>query len=754
MQLKNRTDLLTPLILLLTVLLQLLTIGCSESPELKYARLQKQAAEYSAQNRLNEARLIYANLIDLEPQIPDNYFELAQILLRQKDFTKALATYKSVINLNPSHFEARLHIAGLYLGAGQPEMAEDHVLKLIAQDPKSIEARVLEASLKRARKDNDGALQQLSELNTAHPDNVLILANLGDISIALGKYRDAEDYLQQALKLDPANQSVRVSLADVFASEGRLDDAQTLLDSVIEKDPKNASLRFFYSEFLLGRGYQDQAVQQYQEILKTEPLRWEAREKLYDLYLIRNQADSALALGTELEKKYENESGTVYFRGRNHETRGKTRAALFDYLKALEGMPNFAPVFRRAGLLELVLADRSQALEHLRQALGSNEFDVGARLALGRDAFSQGEFSLALEHANKVLQRYPRQIGANILRADVALAQDNLDQARAAYLLLIDTFPESPIGYHKLGILEEKAKNLDAAAKYFRKAVAFDRDVLGAGRRLLSVVNISSGWDNAFAEGKKLLAASKNSKPEYSFLLGSLILSKDQPAPADLTLAATYIDQAIADRPTLVDAYSAKALLYRMKKNLPEAAKSFEEAAKLAPKDVPILMDLALTYEQLQQYDKAADAYRRVLQADRRHGMAANNLAWLLVDRLNGNLDEAFENATLAKEEFPKEPSVTDTLGWIYHRRGQSRAGLELVQEAIQLDRERRGESSTAQPEMLYHLGAIKLALGDRKNAEEIFQRALATGGENFKHKAEIQKLLATSSSVKPGQEK
>jgi len=332
------------------------------------------------------------------------------------------------------------------------------------------------------------------------------------------------------------------------------------------------------------------------------------------------------------------------------------------------------------------------------------------------------------------------------------LVQNRFDEARTAYLLLIDTFPGSPIGYHKLGILEETAKNLDAAIKNFRKAVSFDRDVLGAGRRLLSVVNISFGWDNAFAEGKKLLEQSKNSKPEYAFLLGSLILSKDKPNSSDLQLAGSYLDQAIADRPSLVDAYSARALLFRMNNDLPNAAKSFEAAATLAPRDVPILMDLAMTYEALKQYDKAAEAYRKVLQADRRHGMAANNLAWLLVDRLNGNLDEAFENATLAKEEYPKEPSVTDTLGWIYHLRGQSRAALELVQEAIQLDRERRGAGSTAQAEMLYHLGAIKLALGDRKGAEEMLQRALTTGGEDFKYKSETQKLLATSSSVQTGQ--
>ena len=47
---------------------------------------------------------------------------------------------------------------------------------------------------------------------------------------------------------------------------------------------------------------------------------------------------------------------------------------------------------------------------------------------------------------------------------------------------------------------------------------------------------------------------------------------------------------------------------------------------------------------------------------------AANNVAWVLAEH-GGNIDEALNWAQVAKEKMPQDPSIMDTLGWIYYKK-------------------------------------------------------------------------------------
>lgn len=738
----NQRYFLSLLVLLLFVVFGGLS-ACEEDPEVKYQRLVTRAAEMRAAEKFDEARISLSSAIALKPKVAENYFELAEVLIRQKRFPEAIENYRTTLNLAPEHREARLHLAALMLVVREYEKAESDIRKLLEANPQDYDALVLSANLSRSRNDFQEARKILTELLETRPDDVTLLANLGDLELAEGRPKEAEEYFAKALRIAPENDTVRLALADLYSSQGRVEEAQSLMEDVLKTNVSNTTLRLYFGEFLLGRGQTGRAREQFEEMLRIDPLLRDTRDRLFDMYLAAGERDAAEKLTTDLKEIAPDDPALPYFEGRVLELNGKRQEALEQYLKTIRVLGNFAPAFRRAGLVELLLGKTGPGHEHLNQAVVINPVDVGARLALARSAFLRQDFGEAQGHVAKILERYPRHLGANVLHADIFLLQSDTKRARGIYEALVNAFPNNAMGYLKLGLVEEKEQRWDEAIGAYEKYLSFDKDILVPGRRLARLYARRGGLDHAIEKFREFEQKLDKSKGEVKIILASMLLGKSEQG-GDLTEVRRYLTEAIEAAPNLIAAYAMVAQLDAAEGNYEAAIKRYEELLQRDPKHIPALMLIGINNERLGHYEKAAQAYRRVIEISPDFAPAKNNLAWLLAEHVNGNLDEALSLALAAKAKLPSEPGVADTLGWIYHKRGQSRAALELIQEAIQLQQAERGERRK-DPEILYHLGTVRLALGEKEGAVKAFQEALQVEGVSPVRHEEMTKLIQSN---------
>ena len=729
---------------LLLAFVALLITGCScEDPKVKFDRLMTEADEFVEKKDFKSARITLLSAVEAQPKNALAYFKLAEVQVHLEQLPQAVENYTTSINYDPEHRESRLHLASIMLAARQYETAENHVTKLLEKNAEDVEALILMANLEAVgpRKNYSKAKEILSKVLKKNPENVSALASFAHAELNDNNPTAAEEYFGKALKVEPGNGPLQMALADLYSRQGRLDEAQQSLEKLVEQNPEETGLRYIFGEFLLRRGQSEGALEQYEKTIVAEPGRHHARDRLYDMYLTRRKVDKAKGLTASLAEKLPNDPGLAYFEGRDLELNGKQEEALQKFISAMQGSNSFAAAFRRAGLIEMQIGKTREGVEHLNQAIAIDGGDVGARLALARHLYLKRELSQSSEHVEQVLKRYPRQLGANLLRADIALLEGDLDQARKVYNFFIQAFPKNPNSKFKMGLLEERSKNFDKAAEWYRETLKHDENVLAPARRLVFLETKSKSIDEILETLNEYKLNSKTSKGEYSLLMGSLHLANSEDEKRYNKARAEY-EEAIKLNPNLIGAYYGLAAIDAKDGDLDGAIVNYKKLLEKNDKHIPTHMLLAMAYERKSEQDKAAEEYRTILSISPKFGPAANNLAFILVDFVNGDLDEALRLAEIAKEQMPKDGSVADTLGWVYHKRGSSRAALPIIEEALELEEEAEG-NRPPNPEILYHLAEVRMTLEDQAGARKAAKQALSIIGAGSHPKKEaIEQLL------------
>jgi uncharacterized protein (TIGR03790 family) len=152
------------------------------------------------------------------------------------------------------------------------------------------------------------------------------------------------------------------------------------------------------------------------------------------------------------------------------------------------------------------------------------------------------------------------------------------------------------------------------------------------------------------------------------------------------------------------------------KQNLSGARQDLEEATNRDGRLGNAHFLLATLYEQNKEFEKAEERYRRVLETSPENVMALNNLAYSLAVRRK-SAQEALPLAEKAYKLSNGNPSIADTLAWIYHLTGNNGRAGELLQVAL------RGASQNA--EVHLHWAIVSADLGQTLQSAAALESAL-----------------------------
>jgi tetratricopeptide (TPR) repeat protein len=214
----------------------------------------------------------------------------------------------------------------------------------------------------------DEALKALERARNYAPHNARLLYDLGVLEDQMSLYRDADEALAEAEKLDNKDPKLLYAVARVKMDLGQLGPAEEKMKAYLEARPDDAS-----AHFGLGRIYQiglrfDQAKAEFARSIELKPVQTEGYYELGDIALKQGDAPGALANFEKTLARDPRHGGALEGAGEAHFKLKQYEEARSLLERAIEAAPDYPPSHYYLGLTLARLGKKEEAQRELAKA--------------------------------------------------------------------------------------------------------------------------------------------------------------------------------------------------------------------------------------------------------------------------------------------------------------------------------------------------------------------------------------------------
>ena len=770
--------------------------GCTNAEKAKAEHVNRGEA-YLKDLKYQEASLEFRNAIQIDGNLAGAHWGLARAYEGLQRFPEMIDELRKTLDLDKTNQDARVKLGNYYLAAamGRPELideAERLAKETLERDANHIEGHILMGSVFFARKDNEKAFAELNraiELNPNRVESYLSLARFyivtaqrdkaeelykraislnsnsalayseyGKFLVQQNRMPEAETSLLKAVEVGPTDRNAHFVLASFYLVNKQFDKAETQYRALADLDKEKPESQAVLADFYSTINRSDDAIKIYQDVLAKSPDYLQGRYRLAEIMLMKGDAQGATTQIDEVLKKDKNDRQALLLRARlqmQKQTPDTLKAAIEDLKNVLQQEPN-----SRAGLYFMAQANYSLGLLDQARAFASdlerNYPDyLPAKLMQVQINMGGGDPKTVITLSNDLLNRLsktapdrdnsPQLLAelnqkAHLARGLAQLQSKNPTAARADFEAAQQIAPNDPTVYNNLALVSLQENKVEDALASYENALRVDGTNFVALNGIITQYARSKELDKAHSRVDQALSAYPN-VAWLHFLKGQVygFQSNGQAAEAELR-------RALELDPNYLPAYSSLAALFINAKQEDRAIAEYKKILAIRPDNAAVYTLIGMLEDARQNFDAAADNYRKALERDQNSIIAANNLAWLYAVTGKGNLDEAVRLAQTVVQRNPNIAGFVDTLGWVYYKKNLYTAAVEQLQKAVALDEAAsRAQNVPPSAAYYYHLGMALKGKGDKDGSRRALETSLRLAEKKpFTDVEEAKKALAT----------
>ena len=735
------------------VLVCLLALAaCSRSP----SHFVDAGNKFLASGKTDDAILQYKKAIQKDPNFGEAHYRLALALLKQK--TKAIEAYgslKRAVELMPDNIDAKVQLADLSLLSymaipSRPKRFYDELInmsnQLLAADPNSFEGLRFKGSIAMIDRKPREAIAYLQRAASLKPMNTAVVVDLAQAFLQNNQPAEAERIALEAIERDKTYGPLYDLLYVQYLSTRRPADAESILLKKASNNPKRADyilgLARHYTaanrskeaaaalarmldnpkefplvylqtgEFYLKHGNLDEALRLFEKGAQVYPKDKLLYQKgIVNVLLGKGRAEEARKIVEEILKEHPDDADALAVRASvwlgGHDPK-RLDSIITDLQTALKQRPEDAELHYNLGRAYAVKGNLKEARAELQKAIRQRVSYLPPRLALADISLKEGVPAEALRFADQVLLRSPGHQVARLQRAVALMGLGKFDNARSELSRLVKEAPQNRDAQMQLGLLAITQKKYSEAEEIFRKL-----NQPGDPRGLTGLVETYAAQRD-FDRAMQLVQDAQKKYPDSMTLHNLLALTAVRAGNYPLAIAEYRRMLELVPNSTLAQINLGEA--YRSHGDFPNAIAVLDKARQAAPKDLRAAIALAFTLQKAGHAQEAIAAYRRAIEIEPNHVGILNNLSLLLAET-GSNLDEALKLAQRATQLSKQDPTVSDTLGWIYFQKGMHDSALQIFANIA--------KKQPGNPTFQYHLGVTLLGKGEKEAARKALQSAL-----------------------------
>lgn len=459
---------------------QVLRIAIQANPESPQLYIDW-ASMLSSAGKTADADGVLDRLRNQMPKSTDAAMAIADYYALRKNADKALAEYRRGLSVSPNNLEIEKRMEELYLDSNQVDQAAQMDTQVSKQAPKDVFVRINHGRLLMAQGKAHDAVSDLQKTVTDFADSAQSHYYLGLAYWQNGGPAQANNELQEALRISPGLPIALQSLAKLSLAQGNTSAAQTYAQELEQKFPSDVNDRL-----ILGGVYMREAQYRLAE-----------EQFIAAKQLAPNQAAVHLDLGQlcAAEKKWSEAEKELETAVQLDPSNATILGQYADFLVARQQLP--------------------KAIALIQQFVNNNPNNASGRGMLGFLQFQTRNNDGARAEFERAIQLDPKQVQAYLGLARVYQAENQTDSAIAQYQKALELQPISAPLSTMIGNLYLD-RDLETARKYFQKALDVDPN--------FAVALANMAWVDA-QEGKDLDVALGMAQKAKSLMPGSLSIT-------------------------------------------------------------------------------------------------------------------------------------------------------------------------------------------------------------------------------------
>ena len=323
----------------------------------------------------------------------------------------------------------------------------------------------------------------------------------------------------------------------------------------------------------------------------------------------------------------------------------------------------------------------------------------------------------AAKRLEQFVTKNPASREGRLNYARALIMDKRVPEARKQFETLLAANPGDTQLIYAIGLVAFQLKDYPVAEENMKKLAADPdyRDQDGARFVLGQIAEEQKQWPRAMEWYEQI------DDGEHAFP-ARLRTANAMAKQGKLDAARQYLRQVSEDNPDQrPQVIVAEAQLLRDANKNKEAFDVLDKALKAEPEQPELLYDYALTAEKLEKFDLLESNLRKLMQIRPDYAHAYNALGYSFADR-NTRLGEARKLIEKAIELAPEDYFIVDSLGWVQYREGDLKGAAETL---------RRAYSGRPDAEIGAHLGEVLWVMGQRDEANKVWQESLKTAPEN-----------------------
>lgn len=659
------------------VALTCLLVACG-GKEARLAEHMKKGRDFYAAGEIEKAQVELKNVLQIEPKTAEPYLIFGKLEEQRGNYQKAFGNYLRAAELDPANAEVRTRLGKLYLFGGDLKNAEASINEVLAKHPDDPAALTLKAAY---------------------------LARSGNAAAAV-------ETGQRVIKLSPAHADAYGVVAGLYKAQGKTDAAIAVLEQGIHAIPKTLDLRVLLANLLVAAKAEDKAIQQYRDLIGLEPKRLDFRVQLARLYAARKNPAAAERVLREAVQDASDDDQRILALTEFLLASGQREKAEKELVAAIEARPNAYPL--RFGLAAMHLAQGSvgkaeQDYDAIVKRAELAPDGLRARTALATIRFGQERSEEAARLLAEVLKENPRDNGALLLRAKMALARGDAVNAIADLRTVMKDQPDSldvmtrlaqahlanrepQLAIETIGHATDVRPDDPAARLLVAEVKATTGDRQGALDEVEAALKLDAKNYPALLRKAELEAALKKAgdaektlallrelrpdDPQVPYRQGMLLLGEGR-----LVAAESEFDRALALRPGAIEPLTALTNVYFAQKKADKAVQILERTLADKPQQFAIQVLLGRVQERMGQYSQAEAALRKAVEAQPQAEAAQQELAAFFERR--GNRKAAEQVLVSALAALPDSAGLRMRLAEVQRRAGAVDLAIGQYEEIL-----------------------------------------------------------------------